>query len=74
VTRRLVRKKPEPSEEEKPLPLLYNAADACFMLGKISEGLLWKLVQDDKLHPIKVGRRSLFTRGELERFVRERAG
>lgn len=83
MVRRLVRKsapEPEPEEEatqedewKQPTPLLYNVTDSCFILGKISKGTMYRLIQTNVLHPVKIGSRSLFTLEELERFVEERS-
>ena len=77
------KQKPEPepedtSEQEKtdsewmPQPLLYNMADACFMLGKISKQMMYRLIKIKQIFPVKIGTRSVFTLEELERFVAER--
>jgi Helix-turn-helix domain len=58
--------------EWKPTPLLYNVADACFILGKISKQMLYRLIHLKQIHPVKIGTRSLFTMAELERFVEEK--
>jgi len=52
-------------------PLLYNVDDACFMLGKISKPMLFRLITKKKITPIKLGSRSMFTKAELERYIRE---
>jgi excisionase family DNA binding protein len=69
----------EPEEEEapaegewKPTPLLYNVGDACFILGKISKQMLYRLIHEGQITPVKIGTRSLFTMEKLERFVSER--
>lgn len=59
-------------QEWKPTPLLYNVADACFILGKISKQMLYRLIHLKQIQPVKIGTRSLFTMAELERFVEER--
>jgi hypothetical protein len=79
MPRRLVRRTQEPepevdAEEEpkpewKPTPLLYNVADACFILGKISKQMIYRLIHLGRLLPVHIGTRSLFTMGELERYV-----
>jgi hypothetical protein len=58
--------------EWRPTPLLYNVADACFILGKISKQMLYRLIHLKQVHPVKIGTRSLFTMAELERFVEEK--
>jgi len=60
-------------EEWMPTPLLYNVTDACFILGKISKQMLYRLIHTGEIVPVKIGTRSLFTMGELERFVQEHA-
>jgi excisionase family DNA binding protein len=66
-------KEPKPKDAgDKPEPILYNVADACFMLGKISKPMLYRLVHNKELIPVKIGSRSLFTLEELQRYVRER--
>jgi hypothetical protein len=62
----------EAQPEWKPTPLLYNVADACFILGKISKQMLYRLIHLKQIHPVKIGTRSLFTMAELERFVEEK--
>ena len=62
-----------PSDAWKPTPLLYDVGDACFILGKISKQMLYRLIHLDQIHPVKVGTRSMFTMEEMERFVIERA-
>ena len=63
----------EPEAQEwKPTPLLYDVADACFILGKISKQMLYRLIHLHQIRPVKIGTRSLFTMEELDRFVRER--
>jgi predicted DNA-binding transcriptional regulator AlpA len=52
-------------------PILYNTDDACFMLGKISKPMLYRLITTKKLHPIKLGSRSMFTKAELLRYIKE---
>lgn len=87
MPRRLVRRNqtgPEPEVEQdgeveldaktaepRPTPLLYNVADACYILGKISKQMLYRQIHLGRLHPLKMGTRSLFTMDELERFVKE---
>jgi hypothetical protein len=56
----------------RPTPLLYNVADACFILGKISKQMLYRLIHLKLIFPVKIGTRSLFTMEELQRFVDER--
>jgi len=58
-------------DEEDPEPLLYSAEAAAKVLGGISVGLLQRLVTQGKLHPIKLGRRTMFSIEDLQRFVRE---
>ena len=58
-------------EETRPEPLLYNVPDACFILGNISKQSLYRLINLNLVHPVKIGTRSLFTKEELERFVRD---
>ena len=82
MPRKLARKitpEPEPEDEEapteeewKPTPLLYNVADACFILGKISKQMLYRLIHLGQIEPVKIGTRSLFTMEELQRFVEAR--
>jgi Helix-turn-helix domain len=59
----------EKPEEWRPTPLLYNVADACFILGKISKQMLYRLIGLHEITPVKIGTRSLFTMPELQRFV-----
>ena len=59
--------------EWTPTPLLYDISDSCFILGRISKAKLYRLIQLRKIHPIKLGTRSMFTMEELERFVSEQA-
>jgi excisionase family DNA binding protein len=74
MPRRLVRSDEEPEPEEpapvEDIPLLYSADDAAKLLGGISRALLYRYVQNKELHPIKLGARTLFSREELERFVK----
>lgn len=60
-----------PGFEEEPEPLLYDAEAAARILGGISVSTLYRFVQRDQLHPVKLGYRSMFTLEELQRFVRE---
>lgn len=62
---------PPPAEESAVEPILYNTDDACLMLGKISKPMLYRLISTKQIHPIKVGSRSMFTKQELERYVRQ---
>jgi excisionase family DNA binding protein len=62
---------PEKVEELRPEPLLYNVADACYLLGNISKQMLYRLIHLKRIHPVKIGTRSLFTIEELQRFVGE---
>lgn len=84
MARRLARRTtPEPEEPEEPAedeevepewhptPLLYNVPDSCFILGKISKQMLYRQIHEKRIHPVKIGTRSLFTMPELERFVAE---
>ena len=64
---------PEAPTDWNPTPLLYDVTDTCLMLGKISRQMLYRLINLDQLHAIKVGTRSMFTLEELERFVSDRA-
>ena len=79
MPRRLVRSQkplPEPEPEPAPVdsgPLLYSAEDAGRMLGGISKAMVYRYVQYGELHPVKLGSRTMFTRDELERFVKELA-
>lgn len=59
-------------ERDRPQPLLYDVTDACYVLGKISKPMLYKLVNLKEITPLKLGTRSVFTREELERFIREK--
>jgi hypothetical protein len=56
-------------EGTRPTPLLYNVTDTCYILGKISKQMLYRLINSDQLHPKKVGTRCMFTMEELERYV-----
>ncbi len=49
--------------------LLVGAKAASGMLG-VSARTVWRLVDDKKLKPVRIGRRVLFSRRELERFIR----
>ena len=75
MPRRLLRSGEEPEPEEpapvEDTPLLYSADDAARMLGGISKAMVYRYVQRGELHPTKLGARTLFSREELERFVRE---
>jgi excisionase family DNA binding protein len=77
MPRRLVRANEEPEPEEpapvEDIPLLYSADDAARMLGGISKAMVYRFVQNKELHPIKLGARTLFSREELERFVKAQA-
>ena len=44
---------------------------AAKMLGGISKAMVYRYVQHGELHPIKLGARTMFTREELERFVKK---
>jgi predicted DNA-binding transcriptional regulator AlpA len=74
MPRRLVRADEEPEEPEdqpeEPEPLLYSAEAAARILGGISTSTLYRYVQTEELHPVKLGSRSMFTMEELQRFVR----
>jgi len=76
MTRRLVRSQdpePEPEPElldEADVPLLYSAEGAARILGGISKAMVYRYVQHGELHPVKLGTRTMFTREELERFVK----
>jgi excisionase family DNA binding protein len=52
--------------------LLYNVEDVCRMLGGISKPMVYRWVEQGELHPIKLGRRSMFTLDEIQRFVKEK--
>jgi len=71
MPRRLVRaeepEEPEPQPEE---PLLYNADAAARLLGGISTSMVYRLVQTKQLRPVKLGHRTMFTKEELQRFVK----
>lgn len=85
MVRKLARRTPEPGlravvgdpneglepAERDIVPLLYNVSDACFILGNISKQMLYRLIHLQRIHPVKIGTRSLFTMEELERYVRE---
>ena len=60
-----------PPAERDIVPLLYNVSDACFILGNISKQMLYRLIHLHRIHPVKIGTRSLFTMEELQRYVRE---
>jgi len=72
MPRRLVRaEEPEEPQGNQPEePLLYNADAAARILGGISTSMVYRLVQTKELRPVKLGTRTLFTREELQRFVR----
>ena len=75
MPRRLVRRQePEPEPpalDDADAPLLYSAEGAAKMLGGISKAMVYRYVQHGELHPIKLGARTMFTREELERFVKK---
>lgn len=58
----------EVSESEQ---ILYDVNAAAKILGGISKAMVYRYVQNKELHPIKLGARTMFTREELERFVKE---
>lgn len=64
---------PEPEKEAtEPEPILYNADAAARILGGISTSMVYRFVHNNELSPVRLGSRTLFTREELERFVREK--
>lgn len=74
MVRRLVRSneepEPDPPAPVEDTPLLYNAEDAGRLLGGISKAMVYRYVQRGQLHPTRLGSRTLFSREELERFVK----
>ena len=50
-------------------PLLYNETEARRMLGDIGRSKFYELIQQGKITPTKIGRRTFFTATELDRFV-----
>jgi len=72
MPRKLVRSEEEPEPEPEDEPLLYDAVAAGKILGGISRSMVYRYVQFGQLHPVKLGARSLFSREELQRFVRDR--
>jgi len=58
----------EVSESEQ---IHYDVNAAAKILGGISKAMVYRYVQYGQLKPVKLGSRTLFTMGELQRFVRE---
>jgi excisionase family DNA binding protein len=52
------------------VPILYTIEEAARLL-RLSRTTLYELMWNDKLVPIRIGRRVRFTRACLERFVEE---
>jgi excisionase family DNA binding protein len=50
--------------------LAYTVKDACRVLG-IGRSMLYKLIAESKLKPIKIGRRTLIPRAEIERLFKK---
>jgi hypothetical protein len=62
-----------PNPDQLPVPpLLFNVVQTCRLLGGISKQTLYRKINLDEIHPVKVGKLSMFTMAELERFVKER--
>ena len=53
--------------------LLVSANDASAALG-VSVRTLWRLVDDNKLRPVRIGRRVLFSQKSLHAFIRRLEG
>ena len=51
-------------------PLLHSIISAAKILG-IGRSSLYALIAERKVHPVKIGRRTLIPQHELERFVAE---
>lgn len=50
-------------------PLFVSAAEAAFMLGGISKASVYKLVSQDRLAHMRVGRRVLISRASIIRLA-----
>ena len=48
--------------------LLYSVSEATQMLS-VGRSVVYELIADGKIHVVKIGRRTLIARDELERFV-----
>lgn len=55
---------PTPNERH-----LYDVADACHILGKISKQMLYRQIHLGQITPLKIGTRSVFDIEEIERFI-----
>ena len=51
-------------------PLLHSIVSAAKALG-IGRSSLYALIAESKIHPVKIGRRTLIPNHELERFVED---
>ena len=51
-------------------PLLHSIVSAAKILG-IGRSSLYALIAENKIHPVKIGRRTLIPNHELERFVED---
>ena len=50
------------------------AAYACNGSGQISPRTIRRATEDGELHPVKVGHKWLYTRAEIDAWLREKAG
>jgi excisionase family DNA binding protein len=48
---------------------LVNVDEVCRYLGGISKPMVYRLIGTGKLFPVKIGRRSMFTKKELDRYI-----
>jgi excisionase family DNA binding protein len=50
------------------MQILYDVREACGLLS-LSRSALYRAIKDGRIRPLKNGKRTLFHRDELERFV-----
>ena len=63
--------KPKTLRPSHPDALCYGVMDVAGILG-VSRNTVWRLVADGKLHPFKIGARTLIVRRELEVLISRR--
>lgn len=66
----------EPTEQKTPMPtkpMAYGVKDAAEILG-ISRSSIYTLLREGLLSPVRIGRRLLFTEGELKALLEKNRG
>jgi len=52
-----------------PEPILLDSKTTRLMLGDISKTTLWRIVRSGALHPVKLGRKTMFRRTDIENYA-----